>query len=245
MEHDKEYLATLRFGVRTDTHDAGGRVLSTAPPPPLTREALQQATRPLVGRIRQVPPMYSALRHRGRRLWELARAGVEVERAPREVVVFEIEVVEVAEPLATLRVVCGKGTYVRVLAADLGEALGCGAVVERLTRVRVGPFRREAALSWAEATGASREGLWARVAPCETALAAWPAVSLGERAMAAFLHGQVAEVAGAPPATAGQVRVHDGRGAFLGVGALSEGGRRVHPVRILHADRPGTRVLPA
>ena len=84
--------------------------------------------------------MYSAVHHEGRRLYELAREGIEVERAPREVVMHSIDVEEVDGPRATLRVVCGKGTYVRVLAADLGAALGCGGAVERLVRTRVGPF---------------------------------------------------------------------------------------------------------
>jgi tRNA pseudouridine55 synthase len=129
-DEDKEYAATVRFGVTTDTQDLTGRVLSTAPPPALTREGLTAATRPFVGRIRQVPPMFSALRHRGRRLYELAREGVEVEREPRDVVVHEIVVDAVADASVTLRIVCGRGTYVRALAADLGAALGCGAAVE-------------------------------------------------------------------------------------------------------------------
>ena len=139
MDQEKEYVATVRFGLTTDTQGVGGRVLSETPVLSLARRELEDACRPFVGRIKQVPPMYSAVHHEGRRLYELARQGIDVEREPREVFVRSIAVKEVASPRATLRVVCGKGTYVRVLAADLGAALGYGGAVERLSRARVGP----------------------------------------------------------------------------------------------------------
>lgn len=242
VDQDKEYVATVRFGVTTDTHDLAGRTLATAPVPPLTRDDLERAARVFVGRIRQVPPMFSALHHEGRRLYELARRGVEVERAPREVVVTSIAVEDVARTSATLRIVCGKGTYVRVLAADLGAALGCGGAVEHLVRSRVGPFELDAAVDWEEVTSGSAERLWERVLPLESALAGWAVVRLDGRAVEAFLHGQAPDLA---PGAAGRgpVRVHDAAGALLGVGEVVAG--RVKPVRILHADHPGNRVLPA
>jgi tRNA pseudouridine55 synthase len=243
VDHDKEYLATIRFGLTTDTHDASGRVLSETPVTELAVGRLEEACRPFVGLIKQVPPMYSAIHHEGRRLYELARAGIEVERAPREVFVRSIHVEELAGPRATLRIVCGKGTYVRVLAADIGAALGCGGVIENLVRYRVGPFRLADAVSWSDLT-TGHSDLWAEVRPGETALAGWPAVRLDERGASIFTHGQPA---GVVPAAAGSgfVRVHDISGVLIGVGELAAGGRSVRPVRILHADRPGTRVLPA
>src|SRR3989304_4290168 len=122
VDQDKEYVATVRFGITTDTHDMSGRVLAGAPVPDLPPAGLAAACRPFVGRITQVPPMYSAVHHDGRRLYELARAGVAVERAPREVVVRSITLEEVAPPRAPLRVVCGKGTYLRVLAGAPARA---------------------------------------------------------------------------------------------------------------------------
>ena len=244
VDQDKEYVATVRFGITTDTHDMSGRVLAEAPVPELTPAGLAAACRPFVGRITQVPPMYSAVHHDGRRLYELARAGVAVERAPREVVVRSITLEEVAPPRATLRVVCGKGTYLRVLAADLGAALGSGAAIERLVRSRVGPFDLEGALPWAEVAGAGPT-LWAHVRAPQAALAAWPRVDLDRRAALTFVHGQPVDVAPAAPAGGGLVRVHDEAGAMIGVGELTAGGGKVRPVRILHADDPGTRVLPA
>jgi tRNA pseudouridine55 synthase len=243
VDQDKEYLATIRLGVTTDTHDVSGRVLAEKPVPEISAAGLEAVCRPFVGRIKQVPPMYSAIHHEGRRLYELARQGIEVERVPREVVVRSIDVEAIAGARATVRVVCGKGTYVRALAADIGNALGCGGAVENLVRCRVGAFRLDEAVSWSELT-TGRSDLWSRVHPAETALAGWTAVRLDGHGAAAFANGQPA---GVVPAAAGDgfVRVHDLSGALLGVGELMAAGRSVRPVRVLHADRPGTRVLPA
>jgi len=245
VDQDKEYVATVRFGVTTDTHDLTGRVLAEAPVPTLTRSALEEACRRFVGHIQQTPPMYSAVHHEGRRLYELAREGIEVEREPREVVVHAIRVEDVGEAAVTLRVRCGKGTYVRVLAADLGKVFGCGGAIERLVRARVGPFALEGALGWDALTGLPAEALWARMLPPESALAGWAGVALDAGAARRFTHGQPVDIA--PPAVrAGTpVRVHDATtGALLGVGEVTPGAGGVKPLRLLNADRPGTRVLP-
>jgi tRNA pseudouridine55 synthase len=251
VDQDKEYLATVRFGVTTDTHDVSGRILSEAPVDDLTTARLEEACRAFVGRITQVPPMYSAVHHQGRRLYELARAGIEVERTPREVVVRSIVIEKIDGPRAALRVVCGKGTYLRVLAADLGAALGCGGAVESLVRCRVGPFDLRDAVSWRELTEGRSDApvdggeLWSRVRPVETALAGWTVVRLDGTGATTFAHGQAADVIPAAAATEGFVRVHDIAGPMIGVGELVAGGSKVKPVRILHADRPRTRILPA
>jgi len=243
-DEDKEYVATIRFGVTTDSHDLTGRVLATAPVPDLTREGLMAATRPFVGRIRQVPPMFSALHHEGRRLYELAREGVEVPREPREVLVHDIAVEAVTGVAATLRIVCGRGTYVRTLAADLGAALGCGGAVERLVRTRVGALDLAEAVTAADIASATAEDLWRRVLPPESALAHLRAVHLATDAGEAFAHGQAVALGHAEPRAGAFVRVHDETGLMLGIGELIGGGHLVKPSRILHADRPGTRVLP-
>lgn len=243
MDQDKEYVTTIRFGITTDTHDLSGRVVATAPVPTLTREVVEAACRPLTGRLMQVPPMYSAVHHGGRRLYDLAREGVEVDRAPREVVVHSMTVEAVADTTAVVRIVCGKGTYVRVLACDLGAALGCGAAVERLERTRVGQFDARAAVSWRDLTEQDVDVLWARVLPPQAALAAWPALHLAPEEVRRFVHGQPVDLKA--PAREGLIRVHDDPGTLLGVGAIEAGGTRVRPVRLLNADRSGTRVLPA
>jgi tRNA pseudouridine55 synthase len=242
VDQDKEYVAVVRWGVSTDTHDLSGRVVATAPVPALSREAVDRACAPFRGRITQTPPMYSALHHAGRRLYELAREGVEVERTPREVVVHALTVEALTPTTATLRIVCGKGMYVRTLAADLGDRLGCGGTLESLQRTRVGPFTLAEAVSVAEVRPGNAPALWARVLGADAALEGWPAVTLGDAETVAFLHGQTVAPAAAGD-TAGFVRVYDGAGRFLGVGERRAGA--VKPARILHADRPGTRELPA
>jgi tRNA pseudouridine55 synthase len=141
-----------------------------------------------------------------------------------------------------MRIVCGKGTYVRVLAADLGAALGCGAAVERLRRTRVGGFGESTAVSWREVSELDADALWARVLPPESALGAWRAVHLDVKEVRRFVHGQPVDVSASQT---GLVRVHDEAGTLLGVGEIETGGARLRPVRLLNADRSGTRVLPA
>jgi tRNA pseudouridine55 synthase len=239
-DQDKEYRAVVRLGVRTDTQDLSGRVIDETPVPALSREMVAEVAARFVGRITQTPPMYSALHHGGRRLYELAREGVEVERTPREVLVHAIEVEAVDGARVTLRVACGKGTYVRTLAADLGDGLAVGAAVERLTRLRVGAFQVADAVSWAELDTAPTAALRARILPPEAALAGWPAVHLDRACAEAFRHGQAVDGTGSGP---GLTRVHEDAGPLIGVGAVQGG--RLQPVRILHADRPDPRVLPA
>lgn len=241
QEMDKAYVTTVRLGVRTDTQDLTGRVLETAPVPPLAPIDVERAAASFVGAIRQMPPMYSAVHHGGRRLYELAREGVEVAREAREVVVREITVEEVAPPLVRLRIVCGKGTYVRTLAADLGEALGCGGAVEALRRTRVGPFTLDDAVPSSMLTVMSADALGARVRPPSAALAGWPTVRLAESAAARFRHGQAVHVV-TTPVSGARVAVVSDDDTLLGVGEVAAG--RVQPARILHADHPGPRVLP-
>jgi tRNA pseudouridine55 synthase len=219
-------------------------VLTTAAVTDLSRERLEAACRPLVGRISQTPPMFSAVHHEGQRLYELARRGVEVERTPREVVVASIAVEDVGAATATLRIVCGKGTYVRVLAADIGAAIGCGAALERLTRTRVGPFTLRSAVGWDELIDGRRDSLLTRLLPMDAALADWPAVPLDAAGTRRFTHGQPVDLE-APLASGRLVRVYDEHGVLLGVGETDADGRSARPVRMLHADRSGTSVRPA
>ena len=240
VELDKEYVATVRLGVVTETQDLGGAVLETHPVPALDPPAIEAALRRFVGVIRQVPPMYSALHRAGRRLYELAREGRTVEREPREVTVHAITLEAVALPDLTLRVRCGKGTYVRTLAADLGAALGCGAALAALVRTRVGPYAIAAAAPWSEVREA-RDGalLWARLLPLDGALLDLAPVRLDPAQTRAFAHGQAVTLAG----PAGRVRVYGADGALLGIGSAR--GTFVRPERLLHADTPRPSVLPA
>ncbi|HET8576671.1 MAG TPA: tRNA pseudouridine(55) synthase TruB [Methylomirabilota bacterium] len=245
IELDKEYVATVRLGITTETQDLSGAVIETRPVPELDAAALEGALGHFVGAIRQIPPMFSALRRGGKRLYELARQGREVEREPREVTVHSIELERLSLPDFVIRVRCGKGTYVRTLAADIGARLGCGAALAALVRTRVGPYTLDEAVPWAELREArSGIALWPRLLPSDSALVGLPPVRLDAERVRQFLHGQTIPVPGAPDAALeGLVRVYGPDGAFLGVGQGRRGA--VKPERLLHADPPRSSVLPA
>jgi tRNA pseudouridine55 synthase len=235
IELDKEYLATVRLGVVTDTQDLSGAVLETPPVPDLDAAAIEAVLPPFIGRIRQVPPMYSAVHHEGKRLYELAREGRTVAREAREVAVHAIVLESVAPPDFTIRVRCGKGTYVRTLAADIGTALGSGAALASLVRTRGGPDSLRESVSWADATAdGAGPALWARMLPLDSALPSHPPVTLDPAQSRAFGHGQA--VIGLTPQADGLVRVYGPDGALLGIGAAR--GPILQPERLLHADRP-------
>ncbi len=139
---DKEYEAELLLGKTTDTLDVTGEVLAEEPEgaAALTEEQVRMAVSHYIGEILQVPPMYSALKVNGQRLYDLARKGVEVERKPRPVTIHELEILEMALPVVKLRVLCSKGTYIRTLCDDIGRELGCGGTMQSLVRTKVGPF---------------------------------------------------------------------------------------------------------
>jgi tRNA pseudouridine55 synthase len=239
---DKEYVATVRLGVTTDTLDATGRVTGERPVPSLSADGVRAVLGRFVGEIEQVPPMYSALHAGGRRLHELARAGIAVERAPRRVRVHAFELIECAPPRLRVRVECGSGTYVRSLAADLGEALGCGGHVEALRRTRVGVLRLADAVPWAVIQHGDPAVLAASVLPADRAVAHLCAVHLSPEGSRRLANGQLVPpselVAVDLPAAPGPCRVYAGA-SFLGIGELSPEGLR--PLRLVHADRSRAR----
>lgn len=150
---DKEYIATLRLGVVTDTQDLTGQVLFHAEEETLsalTQEQVRECMFGFLGDYEQIPPMYSALKVNGKKLYELARAGKEVERKPRAVQIRELEILQMNLPTVRFRVVCSKGTYIRTLCHDIGEKLGCGGAMASLIRSRVGIFGLEEALRLSE-----------------------------------------------------------------------------------------------
>ena len=239
---DKEYLATIRLGVETDTLDATGAVTRERPVPPLAVDDVRTVLARFVGDIEQVPPMYSALHAGGRRLYELARAGIAVERAPRRVRIHAFELIECALPRVRARVACGSGTYIRSLTADVGAALGCGAHVEALARTRVGSLRLEDAVSWAVIQAGDASTLAAAVRPADQAVTHLPAIDLSPDMSRRLAHGQVVLLTdlGSVDAPAAPVpcRVYS-TGRFLGIGELSSRGLR--PLRLVYADRSQPR----
>lgn len=144
-EQGKAYRAEITFGIVTDTQDAQGEVLRSVKPE-ITQEDFLKIISQFIGSIQQIPPMYSAVRYRGKRLYDLARQGIEVERQPREIRISRLQLLSWQEgeyPKAIFEVDCSKGTYIRTLCYDLGEALGCGAHMSKLVRLRSGPFKLE------------------------------------------------------------------------------------------------------
>jgi tRNA pseudouridine55 synthase len=147
-EESKEYEAVLKMGEETTTDDLTGKVISRKPWEQISPEMIHTAFRSFLGKIRQIPPMYSAVKMNGKPLYRLARKGIEVERKEREVEILNIHIEEVQPPKVRFSVSCSKGTYIRSLAKDIGRKIGCGAHLTQLRRVRSGPFTLEKAISW-------------------------------------------------------------------------------------------------
>ena len=156
----KEYLATVRLGVTTDTYDAEGRTVEERDPSGVSRDDVEAALEQFRGTIQQTPPMYSALKRQGRRLHELARAGMQVELEPRTVEIMTLDMVDWQPPLVSLSIRCSRGMYVRSLAYDLGQALGCGAHLAELRRLQTGPFRADTAVTLERLEEAYQEDTW-------------------------------------------------------------------------------------
>lgn len=146
-EGQKEYLATVRLGITTDTLDVTGTILNECTIPSISHELLLQTMADLTGEISQLPPMYSAIKQGGQPLYKLARKGITVERQPRRVLIHQFELLRYEYPVAEVRVLCSRGTYIRTLADDLGRLLGCGACLTALRRSLSGPFRLDTACS--------------------------------------------------------------------------------------------------
>ncbi len=175
----KLYRATVLLGVTTDTFDAEGEVIATADASGVMEEAVRAVLPEFIGRIRQVPPMFSAIKHQGTPLYRYARKGEEIEREAREVVVHRIALVRFEPPRLYLEVEAGKGAYVRSLAHDLGQRLGCGGHLEALTRARSGPFRLEDSVTPEQLRAAAERGRWQELlVAADEALLDWDAAIL-------------------------------------------------------------------
>ena len=231
LNADKRYRAGIRLGIRTETGDAEGQVLDTLAVPPLDEPVIEAALGRFRGRIEQIPPMHSALKHRGQRLYKLAHKGITVERKPREVVIHRLTCTNWDASRLELDIVCSKGTYVRTLSEDIGEALGTTAHVDALRRVESGPFRENEMVTLPVLEEALEAGtLDHHLTPMEAVLADWPAVSLSRDTAWYLRRGQPVRVPRAP--TDGWVRLHADGDRFMGVGEVLDDGR-VAPRRLV------------
>ena len=231
LNADKRYRARIRLGIRTETGDAEGAVVDTRPVPPLDARVIEDALARFRGPIEQIPPMHSALKHHGQRLYKLAHQGITVERQPREVVIHRLACTNWDRERIELDIVCSKGTYVRTLSEDIGEALGTTGHVDALRRVGSGPFREDEMVPLRELEEAFEAGTLDRyLTPMEAVLADWPAVTLSRDTAWYLRRGQPVRVPRAP--TAGWVRLHGDGDRFMGVGEVLDDGR-VAPRRLI------------
>jgi tRNA pseudouridine55 synthase len=222
MDATKCYQAQLQLGITTDTHDTDGKITARADPSSVSREQFTSTLAAFTGEIQQTPPMYSAVKYHGRRLYELAHLGVTVARSSRLARIYSLQLIEWQPPLATIEVTCGKGTYIRSLAHDLGEALGCGSMVRNLVRLRCGPFDINDAVSVAELETVVQRDCWRPlVYPVDTVLLHWAAIVVGDAVGDAIKNGRpvtVSDEVSLKQATAeGRCRAYTDGGCFLGV----------------------------
>jgi tRNA pseudouridine55 synthase len=233
LNADKLYCTVFKLGEVTTTYDSEGEVIDRRPVS-VTRRAVERALRSFEGPIEQLPPMYSAIKRGGKSLYKLARKGIEVERAPRRIMIHQMQCLSLEGDRLQLQIHCSKGTYVRALAHDLGEVLGCGAHVESLRRLAVGELTVENAVTLdqleAEPTQEKREGL---LLPVDMALSDLPDVYLTPMAAHYLCRGQPVSVRHSY--SPGWVRLYTGESRFLGMGQILDDGR-VAPRRLMMSD---------
>ena len=226
LNADKHYVATFQLGVTTTTGDAEGEVVVHRPVPEFAASTIDRAVARFRGEIEQIPPMHSALKHKGKRLYQLAHEGIVVERQPRRLTIHRFDVLRVDGERIEVEVLCSKGTYIRTLAEDLGEVLGCGASVAALRRVGAGPFEAGDMIELATVESladAGRDALDAVLRPMEAAVSQWPGVRLPEGVAFYLRKGQPVLVPHSP--TEGWVRIHSEGAGFIGVGEVLDDGR--------------------
>ena len=235
LDSDKRYIGTCKLGVRTRTADSEGEVLETRSVGNLTEQQVKQVLQGFIGQIEQIPPMHSAVKINGTPLYKLAREGKEIERKSRRVSIYQLEMLRLEGDELDIDVHCSKGTYVRTLAEEIGEALACGAHLSALRRTASGPFELEQAVTMPELEHLAEDGFEALdslLLPPEEALSDWPMVCLSQNSAYYLQQGQAVQVPRAP--SSGWVRLRRDDGQFLGIGQILEDGR-VAPKRLIKA----------
>ncbi len=223
LDEHKRYQVVIRLGVTTDTGDAEGAIIATRPVPDLSEAAILACLVQFTGGIDQIPPMYSALKHNGKKLYELARKGETIDRKARRISIFELHKMDFTDDLLTLNVLCSKGTYIRSLAEDIGNYLGCGATVSQLRRLELGHFGIEAALTIEQLTEMDEESLLASLMAVDQPLDYLPALAIDSEQARRVCHGQPVSVEQILP---GPVRIYHAMD-FLGLGEILMDGKLV------------------
>lgn len=219
LDADKHYDTVARLGVVTDSGDATGEVIQTCEAKMPTRDELERVLDTFRGKITQTPPMHSALQKDGKRLYELARKGIEVDIPSREVTISRLELMDIGESSLSLSVSCSKGTYIRSLVRDIGEALGCGAHVEVLRRTGVDPFTTPEMITFEEVKARAEDGtLEDCLLPVDKALVNMPSVEISEERSTRLKNGLRVHFGSDEKPATGVVRVYDDSGHFIGIG---------------------------
>ncbi len=216
LDDDKRYQTLVQLGVMTDTGDAEGQVLETRPVPELTVDVIKACLKKFTGEIDQVPPMYSALKHNGKKLYELARAGETVDRKARRITIYDLQLLDFSKDQLRLDVRCSKGTYIRSLAEDIGHELGCGGTVNELRRLEAGRFSIENAKTLEQLAEMDEQELQQCLIDVDKPLEFMPAVQLSESDAIRIKQGQALEIKEVLP---GMVRMYHAK-VFLGLGEM-------------------------
>lgn len=216
LDDDKRYQTLVQLGVMTDTGDAEGQVLETRPVPELTVDVINACLKKFTGEIDQVPPMYSALKHNGKKLYELARAGETVDRKARRITIYDLQLLDFSKDQLRLDVRCSKGTYIRSLAEDIGHELGCGGTVKELRRLEAGRFSIENAKTLEQLAEMDEQELQQCLIDVDKPLEFMPAVQLSESEAIRIKQGQALKIKEVLP---GMVRMYHTK-VFLGLGEM-------------------------
>jgi tRNA pseudouridine55 synthase len=236
LDDDKRYHVVIQLGVITNTGDAEGEILSTNAVPEFTRFEIASCLAHFSGPIEQVPPMYSALKQNGKKLYELARRGETVDRKPRNITIFELELLEFSRDCLTLNVLCSKGTYIRSLAEDIGNYLGCGATVKQLRRLEVGKFKIAEAKTFEQLQQMDEEQRLICLINPDITLDYMPAAKVSDLQAVCVRNGQTIDLVGMRP---GQVRIYYDN-TFLGLGEMSMDGK-LAPKKMFNMNIEGKR----
>ena len=236
MDTTKSYRAQIELGMATDTYDATGKIIQQGDAASIDRGQLESALALFQGSISQIPPMYSAVKYHGRPLYQLARAGIQVERRSRLAKIYKLEIIDWQPPVVTVEIECGKGTYIRSLAHDLGQYLGCGAYLKGLTRLRSGFFDITDAVSIPQLEEAFQQGCWQRfIYPADIVLQHWKAVVVSKASEDIISNGGSVKLPGgdiAPSVDEEHCRAYTLDGRFLGILRLDAGKGEWQPEKV-------------
>jgi len=226
LDADKHYQAVCNLGIETTTGDAAGEMVKESPIPELTEHQIELVLDEFRGDIQQIPPMYSALKYKGKRLYDLAYQGIEVERQARQVTIHRLQLLGLEATRFKIDVRCTKGTYIRTLAEDIGKRLGCGAHVGSLRRLGAGPYTEENMIDFPKLEKLAAEGIQSldsKLLSVDTALFDLPEITLAESLVFYLCQGQAVTIPHAP--TAGMLRIYNSGKLFLGLGEVLDDGR--------------------